>query len=111
MGAQLGLKWEVGLENNGCLSPGKQEEPRIRSQHVPRNHWRGQENTDFRQATGHIRAGRPSGRGLLYPERQVKLTVVSKTGREATIGILTDGKFFGEGALAGQPLRMDPRRP
>ncbi len=37
---------------------------------------------------------------------KVKLTVVSKTGKEATIGILTEGDFFGEGSLAGQPLRM-----
>ena len=37
---------------------------------------------------------------------KVKLTVVSKTGREATIGIVSDGNFFGEGALAGQVLRM-----
>jgi CRP/FNR family cyclic AMP-dependent transcriptional regulator len=37
---------------------------------------------------------------------KVKLTVVSKTGREATIGILSAGSFFGEGALAGQVLRM-----
>ncbi len=36
----------------------------------------------------------------------VKLTVVSKTGKEATIGILSDGDFFGEGLLAGQALRM-----
>jgi CRP-like cAMP-binding protein len=37
---------------------------------------------------------------------KVKLTVVSKTGREATIGMLGEGNFFGEGALAGQALRM-----
>jgi CRP/FNR family transcriptional regulator, cyclic AMP receptor protein len=37
---------------------------------------------------------------------KIKLTVVSKTGKEATIGLLTDGAFFGEGSLAGQPLRM-----
>ena len=37
---------------------------------------------------------------------KVRLTVVSKTGREATIGILDDGSFFGECALAGQALRM-----
>jgi CRP/FNR family transcriptional regulator, cyclic AMP receptor protein len=37
---------------------------------------------------------------------KVKLTVVSKTGKEATIGILGDGDFFGEGSLAGQELRM-----
>lgn len=37
---------------------------------------------------------------------KVRLTVVSKTGREATIGILNERSFFGEGALAGQLLRM-----
>jgi CRP/FNR family cyclic AMP-dependent transcriptional regulator len=37
---------------------------------------------------------------------KVKLTVVSKTGREATIGLLSEGNFFGEGALAGQAQRM-----
>jgi CRP/FNR family cyclic AMP-dependent transcriptional regulator len=37
---------------------------------------------------------------------KVRLTVVSKTGREATLGLLGSGNFFGEGALAGQPLRM-----
>jgi CRP-like cAMP-binding protein len=37
---------------------------------------------------------------------KVRLSVVSKTGKEATIGILGDGNFFGEGALAGQALRM-----
>jgi CRP/FNR family transcriptional regulator, cyclic AMP receptor protein len=37
---------------------------------------------------------------------KVRLTVVSKTGKEATIGILTEGNFFGEGSLAGQGLRM-----
>jgi CRP/FNR family transcriptional regulator, cyclic AMP receptor protein len=37
---------------------------------------------------------------------KVRLTVVSKNGKEATIGILADGDFFGEGSLAGQALRM-----
>jgi CRP/FNR family cyclic AMP-dependent transcriptional regulator len=37
---------------------------------------------------------------------KVRLTVVSQTGKEATIGILSDGSFFGEGSLAGQPFRM-----
>src|ERR1035438_6534682 len=37
---------------------------------------------------------------------QVKLTVVSKTGKEAMIGVLGDEDFFGEGSLAGQTLRM-----
>ena len=37
---------------------------------------------------------------------RVKLTVVSESGKEATIAILNPGTFFGEGGLAGQPLRM-----
>jgi CRP-like cAMP-binding protein len=37
---------------------------------------------------------------------KIKLTVVSQTGKEATIGILSEGSFFGEGSLAGQSLRM-----
>jgi CRP/FNR family cyclic AMP-dependent transcriptional regulator len=37
---------------------------------------------------------------------KVKVTVVSSDGKEATIGILSDGDFLGEGCLAGQPLRM-----
>src|ERR1700724_1527560 len=39
-------------------------------------------------------------------EGKVTLTVVSKIGKEATLGILSEGEFFGEGGLAGQPLRM-----
>jgi len=39
-------------------------------------------------------------------EGEVRLSVVSKTGKEATLGILREGDFFGEGSLAGQPLRM-----
>ncbi len=37
---------------------------------------------------------------------EVKLTVVSTSGKEATIGILGEGDFFGEGSLAGQAVRM-----
>ena len=37
---------------------------------------------------------------------KIKLTVISSNGKEATIGILGEGDFFGEGCLAGQKLRM-----
>src|SRR3984957_21154035 len=37
---------------------------------------------------------------------KVRLSVVSEAGKEATIGILGEGEFFGEGGLAGQPVRM-----
>jgi CRP-like cAMP-binding protein len=37
---------------------------------------------------------------------RVKLTVVSKSGKEAVVAILPQASFFGEGCLAGQPIRM-----
>jgi CRP-like cAMP-binding protein len=36
----------------------------------------------------------------------VKLSVLSKTGREAVVAMLGPGDFFGEGCLAGQQVRM-----
>ena len=37
---------------------------------------------------------------------KVKLTVVSKSGKEAVVAVLPEGSFFGEGCLAGQSIRM-----
>ncbi len=48
-----------------------------------------------------------SSDAVFYIQRgKVKLTVVSHSGKEATIGILNEGDFFGEGCLTGQLLRM-----
>ena len=45
--------------------------------------------------------------GVFYiQEGKVNLTVVSAIGKEATLGILNKGEFFGEGGLAGRPFRM-----
>jgi CRP-like cAMP-binding protein len=37
---------------------------------------------------------------------KIRLSVLSKGGKEARIGILDEGDFFGEACLTGQPLRM-----
>jgi len=37
---------------------------------------------------------------------KVKLSVISKQGKEAVVAILKDRDFFGEGCLAGQQVRM-----
>jgi CRP-like cAMP-binding protein len=50
--------------------------------------------------------GDPSDGVFYIQEGKVRLTVVSKIGKEATIGILNVGDFFGEGCLTGQPLRL-----
>jgi len=50
--------------------------------------------------------GDPADAVFYLQTGRVRLTVVSKTGKEATIGILHDDSFFGEGSLAGQTVRM-----
>jgi CRP/FNR family transcriptional regulator, cyclic AMP receptor protein len=51
--------------------------------------------------------GDPSDGVFYIRTGKVKLTVVSKTGKEATIGILGEGDFFGESSLTGQGFRMN----
>ena len=43
---------------------------------------------------------------MYIQQGSVKLSVRSRTGREAVVATLGPGEFFGEGCLAGQPLRM-----
>ena len=50
--------------------------------------------------------GNPADAVFYVKSGKVKLTVVSKRGKEAVIAILTEGSFFGESSLAGLPLRM-----
>jgi CRP-like cAMP-binding protein len=50
--------------------------------------------------------GDPANAVFYLQHGKVQLSVVSKVGKEATIGILNEGDFFGEGSLAGQVLRM-----
>jgi len=50
--------------------------------------------------------GDPSDAVFYIQKGRVNLTVVSKTGKEAIIGALSEGDFFGEGCLAGQLARM-----
>jgi CRP/FNR family transcriptional regulator, cyclic AMP receptor protein len=48
-----------------------------------------------------------AAKSVLYlQEGGVKLAVVNEVGKEAVVGILGPGDFFGEGCLAGQPVRM-----
>ncbi len=51
--------------------------------------------------------GGPTDSVFYVQKGKIKLTRQSrKPGREATVGVLGEGSFFGEGALAGQSLRM-----
>jgi CRP-like cAMP-binding protein len=50
--------------------------------------------------------GDPSTTVMFIKKGTVKLSVVSKTGKEAVVGLLKGGDFLGEGCLAGQSRRM-----
>jgi CRP-like cAMP-binding protein len=50
--------------------------------------------------------GDPATDVFYLQQGSVKLSVLSRIGKEAVVGILGPGDFFGEGSLAGQPLRM-----
>jgi len=46
-------------------------------------------------------------KNIMYIQKgSVKISVVSKTGKEAVVGLLGGNDFIGEGGLAGQPMRM-----
>ena len=60
----------------------------------------------FRKRQTIFAQGDSSNAVFYIKQGKVKLTVVSEIGKEATIGILNEGDFFGEGCLTGQVLRL-----
>ena len=53
-----------------------------------------------------FRQGDPADAVFYIESGKVKKTVVSEEGKEAVVALLGTGDFFGEGCLAGQPLRL-----
>ena len=60
----------------------------------------------YRRAEIIFSQGDPCTHVLYIQKGGVKLSVLSKTGRQAVVAMLGPGEFFGEGCLAGQPVRM-----
>ena len=50
--------------------------------------------------------GNPADAVYYIQKGKVKISVVSKEGKEAVVALLDEDEFFGEGCLAGQPVRM-----
>ena len=50
--------------------------------------------------------GDPADSVFYIQKGKIKLTVVSEGGKEAIVGVLESGQFFGEGCLNGRPLRV-----
>jgi CRP-like cAMP-binding protein len=61
---------------------------------------------EYRRGDVIFTQGDPCEHVLYIQKGAVKLSVLSKAGREAVVAMLGAGEFFGEGCLAGQPLRM-----
>jgi CRP/FNR family transcriptional regulator, cyclic AMP receptor protein len=66
----------------------------------------GRKIVTFKKKQSIFSQGDPCDAVFYIQTGKVRLTIVSKAGREATIGILSAGDFFGEGGLAGQTVRM-----
>lgn len=50
--------------------------------------------------------GQPSEAVMYIQEGGIKISVLSRTGKEAVVAMLGPGDFFGEGALTGQSIRI-----
>jgi CRP/FNR family cyclic AMP-dependent transcriptional regulator len=64
------------------------------------------EPVEYRRSEKVYSQGDPATKVLYIQEGGVKLTVINEVGKEAVVAILGPGDFFGEGCLAGQPVRM-----
>jgi CRP/FNR family transcriptional regulator, cyclic AMP receptor protein len=64
----------------------------------------------FKRAEIIFSQGAPAESVMYIQEGGVKITALSAGGKEAIIAILGPGDFFGEGSLAGQPIRMGNAR-
>jgi len=65
-----------------------------------------QKVVDYRPAAIIYSQGDPAETVLYIQQGSVKLSVLSQAGKEAIVAVLGAGDFIGEGALAGQPLRL-----
>jgi CRP/FNR family cyclic AMP-dependent transcriptional regulator len=66
----------------------------------------GRTTRDYRSNQAVFAQGEPSDAVFFVHRGKVKLTVLSQQGKQAVTALLGPGDFFGEGCLAGQPLRM-----
>ena len=61
---------------------------------------------EYRQSQKIFSQGDPTNNVLYIQKGGIKLSVVNEVGKEAVVAMLGRGDFFGEGGLAGQPVRM-----
>jgi CRP/FNR family cyclic AMP-dependent transcriptional regulator len=62
--------------------------------------------TEFKKKETIFSQGDPCGNVFYIQKGGVRLSVVNESGKEAVVAVLGPGDFFGEGCLAGQPIRI-----
>jgi len=62
--------------------------------------------SEYPRAATVFTQGEPAKKVFYIQQGGVKLSVVNASGKEAVVAILGPGDFFGEGCMAGQPIRM-----
>jgi CRP/FNR family transcriptional regulator, cyclic AMP receptor protein len=67
---------------------------------------KGKTHADYRKNRKVFSQGEPAEHLFYVQKGKVKLTVVSKRGKQVVVAVLGVGDFFGEGCMAGQSLRM-----
>jgi CRP/FNR family cyclic AMP-dependent transcriptional regulator len=67
---------------------------------------RGKTHADYRKNRKVFSQGDPAEHLFYIQKGKVKLTVISKRGKQVVVAVLGVGDFFGEGCMAGQSLRM-----
>ena len=65
----------------------------------------GKSRAELRKRQVVFSQGDPAGAVFYIQKGRIELRVLSHQGKEAILAILSVGDFFGEGCLAGQPLR------
>jgi CRP/FNR family transcriptional regulator, cyclic AMP receptor protein len=61
---------------------------------------------EYPKKTAVFAQGDPAEAVMYIQQGRVRLTVVNAVGKEAVVAVLGPGDFFGEGCLAGQPIRI-----
>jgi CRP/FNR family cyclic AMP-dependent transcriptional regulator len=61
---------------------------------------------EYRKSETIYSQGEPTENVLYIQKGGIKLSVVNEVGKEAVVAMLGPGDFFGEGGMAGQPVRM-----
>ncbi len=62
--------------------------------------------TEFKKKEAVFSQGDPAKNVFYIQNGGVRLSVVNEAGKEAVVAVLGPGDFFGEGCLAGQPIRI-----